>query len=232
MKLSHRREMAQGKRELRRDLAQKNAGAVLGPITHGMECFALTGGQFSLVDVLCHVLDATGPARVDLSTWTAASADISFAGALLRERRIERLRFLVDFSFPSRQPAYCAALRAEFGEDAIRVSKNHAKFLLIRNDAWNVVVRSSMNLNLNARLETVELSDDAGLAAFLEGFVDEVFAHHAVGGTKRKPGEIMAEFSTFAGQELDAKSTDAAKLLGDGAFSNDVRRAGISYLRG
>ena len=78
------------------------------------------------------------------------------------------------------------------------MSKNHAKFLLVRNASWNVVVRTSMNLNENRRFETVELSDDAGLAAFLEGFVDEVFAHHAVGGTKRKPGEAMAEFSRFA----------------------------------
>jgi hypothetical protein len=224
--------LATGKRELRRDLAQRNAAAVLGPIVKGLEVFALTGGAFSLVDVLVHVLDTTGPARVDLSTWTAASADISFAGALLREKRIERLRFLVDFSFPSRQPSYCAALRATFGEDAIRVSKNHAKFVLVRNASWNVVVRTSMNLNENRRFETVELSDDVGLASFLEGFVDEVFAHHAVGGTKRKPGQVMAEFSTFAGQELDAKSTDVSKLMSDATFGNDVRRSGLQFVKG
>lgn len=106
--LSHRRELATSKRELRRDLSRASAAEVLGPITRGMETFALTGGAFSLIDALQHVLDTTGPAAVDLSSWTAASADLTFAAALLREKRITRLRFLMDFSFPARQPAYCA----------------------------------------------------------------------------------------------------------------------------
>jgi len=231
MKLSHRRELAQGKRELRRDLAQRNAAAVLGPITHGMECFALTGGMFSLVDALQHVLDTTGPARVDLSSWTAATADLGFAAVLLREKRITRLRFLMDFSFPARQPAYCAALVQTFGEGSVRLTKCHLKFIAVRNADWNIAVRTSMNLNENKRLESLEVSDDAGLAQFLEGLMDEFFARPA-GDTKKKPGQIMAEFAEFAGQAVDTKSTDAAKLMSDGAFGNDVRRAGISYMKG
>jgi len=60
-------------------LAVPEAAAALGRITPGCEIYALTKGAFSLVDVLVHCLDATGPADVVVSTWTAAGADISFA---------------------------------------------------------------------------------------------------------------------------------------------------------
>ncbi len=88
-----------------------------------------------------------------------------------------------------------------------------------------------MNLNENRRLEALEVSDDPGLAQFLEGLMDEFFARPA-GDTRKKPGQIMAEFAEFAGQAVEMKSTDAAKLLGDGAFSNDVRRSGLAFVKG
>lgn len=77
-------------------------------------------GKFSLVDVIEHLLATTGPADLVVSTWTAAGADIGFANRLLADGRIRSLRFVVDYSFQSRQPAYCAALREAFGDDAIR----------------------------------------------------------------------------------------------------------------
>jgi hypothetical protein len=110
---------------------------------------------------LSSVLAATGPADLVVSTWTAAGADIGFASRLLADRRVTSLRFVVDHNFQSRQPAYCAALREAFGDDAIRVTKNHGKFVLVRNAAWNIVVRTLMNLNECRRLETVEISDNA-----------------------------------------------------------------------
>lgn len=226
---SHRRATLAKRREERRALAQTRAAVAVGPIKRGLEVFVLTGGQFSLTDVLLHVLETTGRARVDLATWTAGAADIGFVSALVRESRIERLRFLVDFSFPSRQPAYCAALRKAFGDDAIRVTKNHAKFIVVRNRRWNVVVRTSQNMNENRRLETLEVSDDAGLAAFLESFVDEVFARQA-DDLEKRPGQHVSEFATFAELGDSVPAADASELMGDGAFANDVRRGGLSFL--
>ena len=153
-----------------------NAVEAIGPLSPGCEVFALTSGEFSMVDVLRHVLDHTGPAAVDLATWTAADGDLRRAHAFLLEGRITRLRFLVDPSFRSRKPEFCAVLVDLFGNDAIRTMPLHGKFATLRNDTWNVAIRSSMNLNLNKRIESVEISDDAMLAGFLADFVDEAFA--------------------------------------------------------
>lgn len=225
------------RRKVRRVLAVGDAAAALGPITPGCEIYALTKGQFSLVDVLMHVLEATGPADVVVSTWTAAGADIGFAYDLLRSGVIRSLRFLVDFSFPSRQPAYCAALRERFGDDAIRVCKNHAKFCTIRNDTWNVVIRSSMNLNLNRRLENVEISEDRDLCEYLAGVVDEMFEFQAAGeGFSKKPIEVCRDFERFgeaAGASvMDATdSTDARKYFDSSPFGNDINRTGLTFLK-
>ena len=163
------------RRVIRRDYLARRAADAVGPIEHGMECYGLSVGAFSLTDLLLHCLDATGPADVTISTWTAAGADIEEAYRLVGSGAIRSIRFIVDFSFPSRQPGYCAALRERFGDDAIRVTKNHAKFVVVRNEDWSLVVRTSMNLNLNARLESFEISDDPAMADFLDAMIAMVF---------------------------------------------------------
>ena len=151
------------------------ASLALGAIEPGVDLFALTNGQFSIVDVLDHVLSSTGPAELDLATWTASDADLKRAHAFLLDRRVTRLRLVVDPSFKSRKPDFCRVLVDLFGNEAIRTTPLHGKFAVIRNSAWNVAIRSSMNLNVNRRIESVEISDDVDLAGFLAGWVDEVF---------------------------------------------------------
>src|SRR4051812_35281759 len=98
------------KRDVSRGIAAKTAAGAIGPITEGCEIFGLSKGQFSLVDIMRHCLETTGPADVLVSTWTAANADLGFAYELLRNGSIRSMRFVVDFSFPTRQPEYAAAL--------------------------------------------------------------------------------------------------------------------------
>jgi hypothetical protein len=224
-------------RIIRRALTQKSASEAIGPIEPGCEIYGLTKGQFSLIDLIEHILSFTESCRAVISTWTAAGADITFAYRLMSCGKLTSLRFLVDFSFPARQPAYCAALRETFGDDCIRVSKNHAKFVLLRNDFWNIVVRTSMNLNENRRLENFEISDDRGLADFLESVIDEMFeGQPAERQFDKKPMDHMVDFERFAGEEAKSEpdlltSTDAKRFYGDGPFENDLRRVGLSYLR-
>jgi hypothetical protein len=164
------------RRRVIRDINAESARDAVGPITPGMEVYGLSKGQFSLVELIEHVLQSTGPADLVVSTWTAAGADLRHTKTLLDSGLVRSARWLVDFSFPSRQPAYCDELRARFGDDAIRCTANHAKFVTVTNSAWAVVIRTSMNLNLNRRLESYEVSEDGDLSAFLLAFVDSAFA--------------------------------------------------------
>lgn len=168
-------------RTIQRTLNAQDAAGAVGPITHGMEVYGLTKGQFSLIELIAHCLDATGAADLVVSTWTAANADIVFAESFLSDGRVLACRWLVDFSFPSRQPRYCAQLRERFGDDAIRATANHAKFVLIGNERWHLVIRTSMNLNRNNRLESYEISDDAALFAYLHEIVGLAFSGGAAG---------------------------------------------------
>lgn len=156
-------------------IATDRAAAAIGTIEPNCELFALTNGQFSLVDILQHILDTTGPASLDIATWTASDGDLRRAHAFLLDGRVNTLRFIVDPSFKSRKPEFCQVLTNLFGPDAIRTTPLHGKFATITNDTWNIAVRTSMNLNINRRIESIEISDDAALTGFLTGFTDEVF---------------------------------------------------------
>lgn len=169
------------------------AAQAIGRLEPGCEIFGLTKGQFSISDVIQHCLTETGPATVDIATWTAALGDIKRAENMLRDGRITRIRFVVDPSFKSRKPEFCRALVDTFGDGCIRTVNSHAKFAIIRNDRWNLAIRTSMNLNPNPRLENFEISDDAELAGFFTRIVDEVFGNF----------DKSVNFSTQSRKELD-----------------------------
>lgn len=218
-------------RVVRRELTTRFAADALGAVEPGMELYCLTMGKFSLIDVIEHLLETTGPADLVVSTWTAAGADIGFANRLLTDGRVRSMRFVMDYSFVSRQPAYCAALREAFGDGSIRVTKNHAKFVLIRNERWNLVVRTSMNLNECRRLETVEISDHVEMAEFLDDVVRQLFANQSDDEAfGRRAGEHCELFGTEWGDAPGAAGLGSSekRFFGDGPADVDLRRVGTS----
>ncbi len=177
---SYRRHVGKGCRMTRAAKIGAAADAI-GKLDPGCEIYILTFGQFSLIDALHYLVEQTGPADVDISVWTAAHADMTKALALLEQSKIRRMRWVVDRSFEARQPSFTARMRELFGESTIRVTASHCKFLAIRNERWNLAVRTSMNLNENPRLENIEVSDDPGLCGFMTGVVDSIFVEAAEG---------------------------------------------------
>lgn len=169
-----------------------NARDALADFGRGMETYCLTFGQFSLMDAVEAILEKTGPADVTLSTWTAGGADLSRSAEHLHNGHIRSMRFVCDCSFGQRQPGYLAKLRELFGDDAIRTTRTHAKFAVLTNDSWQVAVRTSMNLNENPRLESIEVSDDPVLAGFLLSVVDALFAEESVGDFRTKSRPVLA----------------------------------------
>ena len=222
---TYRRSSRSRNRDKRRALTAASAAEAIGPIVPGLEVFGLSKGQFSLIDIVEHCLKATGPADVVISTWTAATADLDFALGFLGNGAIRSLRFIVDVSFPQRQPQYTAVLRNRFGDEAIRLTKSHAKFVIVENDAFALVIRSSMNLNENRRLESFEISDDRSMADYLRGVVDEVFA-------ASEPGAQFERGEYDNARELDALGRSEGTYFGDGPLDRDVRRVGWTTDKG
>lgn len=206
------------RRTVQRTINAATAAEAVGPITPGIEIYGLSKGQFSLIELIEHVLDATGPAHITISTWTAAGADLAHTHTLLNSGHVLSARWLVDYSFPNRQPAYCAQLRDRFGDDAIRATANHAKFVLVRNDTWDIAIRTSMNLNLNRRLESYEISDDPQLADWLQHIVDDAFTNGAatIADAANTPARARATSETLAGPINNPPTLDYNDLTGKG----------------
>lgn len=165
-----------GKRQLAKlDRRESAAEAMASLERDGMELFGVTRGQFSLMDMIEAILDKTGPAALGISTWTAANADVVKMGELLESGKITACRWLVDLTFTRRCPELMGLIRRNFGADAVRVTKTHAKFCTLQNDEWRVAVRSSMNLNQNPRLESFQVGHDPELCDFIDQMLDDVW---------------------------------------------------------
>ncbi len=169
------------RRRVVRAVKTGSATEAIGKLEKGCEIFTLTYGQFSLIDALCAILGQTGPANITLSTWTAADADLRRAERLLRAADILSMRYIVDRSFATRMPHYCRAMRELFGDDCIRTARSHAKWSTVTNDRWHLAIRTSMNMNHNPRLETIEISDDPALCDFFLAVADDIFAEQQPG---------------------------------------------------
>lgn len=187
-----------------------NAATCIGNLSKGCRVIGLTKGQFSLIDIIRAVLDQTGPADVVLSTWSSGIRDIENAAWLLETGVIGSLRMLTDRSFPTRQPKYARTLVERFGSDVIHCTNTHAKFALIRNDGWDVAIRSSMNLNRNPRFEQFDLDESREICDFFAAFVDELEQTHPP-GIDFDGSEVHAAFEASLGGTVE-QHREAASL--------------------
>ena len=186
----------------------------------GREAIFLTAGQFSSVDWIDAILDYTGEAHATIATWTAASADLDRVDRWIGSARLSSCSWIVDRSFPNRQPAICDAFRKRFGDDSIRVFATHAKFSMIWNaEGWRVIALTSANLNLNARTEMFHAADDPDLFDQFKAMVDDVFSSQAPSEGfesdrgKAKPMKAMKQQAMFdKGQAMGVKTALAVKL--------------------
>ena len=141
----------------------------------GQDVFGFIGGEFSLIDAISACVKHVPGARLTLSTWTAAKADMDHVIHFLNSGAVSRVRWIVDRSFQNRQPDLCRYLRDRFGDDAIRVQPVHCKFALIENDDVQLLMQTSANLNRNRRLENLNLTTCPVLFAAYKDLVQQIF---------------------------------------------------------
>lgn len=155
------------------------AAAYIGKVEPESECFGISKGQFSLIDIVEHVLTQIGPSDVDIATWTAADADAARVIELVESGDIGNMRWLIDRIVLTRQPKLMKAVIGRFGRDSVRLLRTHAKFVVFRGVETSAVVMTSMNLNSNPRFESFHLSADSDLVAYMTRFVDEIFTQQS-----------------------------------------------------
>ncbi|MDX9862471.1 MAG: hypothetical protein RBS99_16290 [Rhodospirillales bacterium] len=187
----HRRKKNAARRELRDVRKLKSAAEAIQGLDHEHEYYGFTRGKFSLIDLILAIQRVTGPCHLTISTWTAAQHELDTIHTLCQRGDLTGTRWLIDFSMARREPAMVAQMRERFDWNNIRVAQIHSKFQMFQNAEWQVVLRGSMNLNMNPRCEDFTLAHDPELAAFLNTILDELFSKQPKTLANAKPYDIV-----------------------------------------
>lgn len=137
----------------------KTASDCLGVVEHGMSLFAITRGQFSMIDIILAVLDQVGRARLSVWTWTIAGYEIECFKALQQDDRLYDSLLIIDGQARLKNSELIADWKRSFGSDSVKYVMNHAKIATIETDTFRILVRGSMNLNFNARFEQLDITE-------------------------------------------------------------------------
>lgn len=183
------------------------ASLAIGALSERKDLLIFTKGQFSILDALRAVIAQTGPADVTLSTWTFGLRDMEMAAWLVSEgNSIRSFTFLVDASFPTNERLYAERLVALFGQSCMVLSKVHMKVAMVRNEGWDILINSSMNLNRNPRWEAFTLHHSPDFCDAYQAIVEELRAR------------------TGSGFETDSRKVDAVfREIGEGRNETEER---------
>lgn len=137
----------------------KTAAECIGKIEKNMALFAITRGQFSMIDALLYVLDCVGSAKISIWTWAIADYEIQQFNRMKNDGRITDGLMVVDRSAKKRNSELIKEWRDNFGDESVRYVYNHSKIATIENDDFKVLLRGSMNLNFNPRFEQLDVTE-------------------------------------------------------------------------
>jgi len=149
-----------------------SAAQTIGALNAGDEITGLTCGQFSMIDILEHMLnEAGGKSDVFVSTWTAGMYDVERVHGLFGDK-IKSIRWMMDRAMFSKSPKFAGPMIERFGLDAFRDTNIHAKITLVASDTKRMVCRSSMNLNKNLKTEQFDISVSDDMYKFYLAWAD------------------------------------------------------------
>lgn len=162
----------------------KDCSQIINNFNNNCRIIGLTNGQFSLIDLINHVSKKIGQCHVICVTWSAGIKDANQIKWLLDNNRLYSFKLITDRSYKTRQKSYCISIEELFGSENIRTSDVHAKFVLLHNDNYKVVIRTSMNLNANKTCESFEIDECEDIFNFYINFIEHTFGTMPKGFTE------------------------------------------------
>lgn len=167
--------------------------------------YGFTMGDFSLIDLIYHILVKIDGGHVITATWSAGIKDAHQVKWMMDSNLIYSYQIITDRSYETRQAKYALTLEQLFGRDNIRTSNIHAKFTLIQNDNWKICIRTSMNLNANKTCENFEIEEGDSIYDFHADFCRRLFKTMPIGfcGDKAICNESLKKF--FYGEQKNDK---------------------------
>lgn len=179
-----------------------NIDAITGLLYPKCQVYGFTDGKFSLIDVIYAVLKKIGKADIVICTWSAGIKDSHNIKWMLETNMINTIKIITDMSFPSRKKNYSVAIDELFGTENIRMARVHAKFVLLKNESWNIVINTSMNLNANKTVENFQIIDDVVLYNFMNQYSNVHFENQSAGFVVPF-AQIQKSYKTFVNSTME-----------------------------
>ncbi|HRH68797.1 MAG TPA: hypothetical protein PLB89_04750 [Flavobacteriales bacterium] len=137
---------------------------------------AVSLGHWSLHEMLAFLLSRIGPAECWLTSWGISTKPVQALMDMVRDKRITQLNALFDHRVRLQCPEAFQLLLDLSGNKRvdIRLTKIHAKVIVLRNANHQVTLYSSANLTTNRRIESYAIDTWASVADFNRTWIDQV----------------------------------------------------------
>ena len=137
---------------------------VIGVVEMGETIHYASIGEWSMHNLLFHLLQQTGPADVFISTWSVSEDSVRQLIAKVKDGSIRKIYGVFDWRVKLRSPE--AFELAKFNIADIRLTTCHAKVTVIENEEWSIAIVGSANYTNNPRIEAGVISCDFTAANF------------------------------------------------------------------
>ena len=145
---------------------------VIGNFSMGDHIHYVSAGEWSMHELLAHILNLTGPAKVWVLTWSVSENAVKFLLDMLEKKLILDLRAVFDWRVKVRTPTIFAMVK--YNIDGIKLNTCHAKMAVIKNDKWAISIVGSANFTNNPRIEAGTISADKDISDFHIKWIDNL----------------------------------------------------------
>lgn len=134
---------------------------VVGEIKKDLTCWIFSKGRWSSHQFIEYILNQIGPAEVTLTSWGISEDPLRQILKMREHGSIINLQCLLADRVRTECPKAYQLLKGS--GVTFRLTKIHAKIILIRNNDWFLTIYTSANLNRNNKIETYVLSENKAL---------------------------------------------------------------------
>jgi hypothetical protein len=140
-----------------------------------MALFAVTRGQWSMIDAILYVIDQVGGgAQVSVWTWAVAEYEVRTLQSLMWRSDLAGATLIVDTAADKKNAALLNQWRQSFGDASVKVCRNHAKIARVWKGDLRFLLRGSMNLKFNPRFEQFDLTEGGADFDLVTAIEDEL----------------------------------------------------------
>ncbi|MCK6649177.1 MAG: hypothetical protein L6Q66_05950 [Bacteroidia bacterium] len=145
---------------------------VIGETSPGSFIEFCTAGEFSLHQLIQHLLTETGPADIYLSTWTLKEEPARVLYALKKAGLIKTLNCVFDYRIRTLDAKHFDFVQKIL--DSYTLTKVHAKVVSIIGENRSLAVSCSANMSNNPRIEAGVISCNSVSAEFHKTWITDV----------------------------------------------------------